>query len=106
MADHSRTGNSVAVTIYGRTYHLRGDGQSDHLSDLATRVDGTMREIAETTGTADTLKVAILAALNIADESVKGVAPAALGPDERQCLDRCLAIVDESLAAESALAEG
>ncbi len=97
MANHARTGNSVAVTIYGRTYHLRGDGRSEHLGDLAERVDRTMRDIAERTGTADTLKVAILAALNIADESSKGIAPATLGAEERACLDRCFELVDAAL---------
>jgi hypothetical protein len=50
------------VTIYGKTYHLRGDDPG-YLHELAREVDGRMREVAEATGTADTLNVAILAAL-------------------------------------------
>ena len=62
------TASSTPVSIYGRTYHLRGGGEDEYLSELAELVDGKMREVAELTGTADTLKVAILASLNIADE--------------------------------------
>ena len=43
------------VTIYGKTYHLRGDGDAGYLHELAQEVDRRMREVAETTGTADTL---------------------------------------------------
>jgi cell division protein ZapA len=60
------------VTICGRTYHLRGEGDPDYLHHLASMVDTKMRDIAESTGTADTLKVAILAALNLADDCVRG----------------------------------
>ncbi len=63
---------STPVTIFGRTYHLRGGGDPEYLSLLATRVDEKMREVARSTGTADTLKVAILAALNLADEALQG----------------------------------
>jgi len=105
MANHARTGNSVAVTIYGRTYHLRGDGRTERLGELAERVDRTMRDIADKTGTADTLKVAILAALNIADDAAKGIAPATLGTEERACLDRCIELVDAALV-EPGTADG
>jgi hypothetical protein len=60
---------STPVTIFGKTYHLRGDGDPDYLAELAAEVDKRMRAVAESTGTADTLKIAILAALNLADES-------------------------------------
>ncbi len=63
---------STPVTIFGRTYHLRGHGDPEYLSLLATRVDEKMREVARNTGTADTLKVAILAALNLADDGIQG----------------------------------
>lgn len=57
------------VSIFGRTYYLRGDGDTGYLAELAAEVDRKMREVAEASGTADTLKVAILAALNIADDN-------------------------------------
>ncbi len=97
MADATRIGSTVGVTIFGRTYHLRGDGQSDHLARIAGRVDRTMKEIAEQTGTADTLKVAILAALNIADEATRGPAGEDFSRETEECLDRCLQLVDTAL---------
>jgi cell division protein ZapA len=59
---------SVKVEIYNQTYNIRGDGNSDYIVQLAELVDRRMREIASATLTVDSLKVAILAALQIADE--------------------------------------
>lgn len=58
----------VQVEIFGQTYNLRGPGDTDYLRALAAHVDSRMREISEATRTADTLKLAVLTALNIADE--------------------------------------
>ncbi len=93
-------GQPTPVTIFGRSYQLRGDGDPDYLAELAGEVDRRMREVAETTRTADTLKVAILAALNIADDWLqarRGVGPAHTAEvDER--LARLAALLDEVLA--------
>jgi cell division protein ZapA len=59
---------TVPVEIFGQTYTLRGQGDGAYLRDLAAHVDAKMREISDSTRTADTLKIAILAALNITDE--------------------------------------
>ncbi len=56
------------VEIYGQTYNLRGDGEPTYIQELASFVDARMNKIADQTATVDSLKVAILAALNIADE--------------------------------------
>ena len=90
---------STPVTIFGRTYHLRGQGDPAYLANLAAEVDRRMKEVADATGTADTLKVAILAALNIADERLqagRALAPTLDGEDEAR-LDRMLALLDEVL---------
>lgn len=63
-----RPGASVPVTIFGQTYSLRSDEEPAYLEDLAALVDERMREIAERTRTADTAKIAVLAALNLADQ--------------------------------------
>jgi cell division protein ZapA len=90
--------DSTAVTIFGRTYHLRGDDDSAYLAELAARVDRKMKEIAEVTGTADTLKVAILAALNLADEcSEVRRTGASKGAGDR--LIRLVTLLDEALLA-------
>lgn len=62
----------VQVEIYGQVYNLRGEGEAQDIQDLAAYVDRKMREVSEATATVDSLKVAILAALNIADESRQG----------------------------------
>ena len=59
---------SIRVEIYNQTYSIRSDGDNDYIFSLAEYVDSKMREISSGTLTVDSLKVAILAALHIADE--------------------------------------
>lgn len=59
---------SIRVEIYNQTYNIRSDGDNEYIMRLAEYVDGKMREISSGTLTVDSLKVAILAALHIADE--------------------------------------
>jgi cell division protein ZapA len=58
----------VPVSIYGQTYSLRADDDPAYVEKLAEYVDGRIREVADRTRTADTGKLFILAALNIADD--------------------------------------
>ena len=57
----------VTVDIYDQAYHLSGPDISQ-VQRLADRVDSRMRAVASTGRTADSLRVAVLAALNLADE--------------------------------------
>jgi cell division protein ZapA len=60
---------TIRVEIYDQSYTIRADGgDPDYLKELADYVDQRMREIASGTLTVDSRKVAILAALYIADE--------------------------------------
>lgn len=59
--------DSIHVEIYDQGYNLRGT-DSDYIVKLAEYVDLKMRAVSEKTSTADSLRVAVLAALNIADE--------------------------------------
>src|SRR6266850_4132438 len=59
--------NSVRVEIYDQPYNLRGT-DPEYLFRLAEYVDTKMRVVAEQTSTVDSLRLAVLAALNIADE--------------------------------------
>jgi cell division protein ZapA len=61
-------GTTTAVEIFGSVYYVRGDNDSDSLRELASIVDRQMRQIAEKVATVDTAKIAILTALNLADE--------------------------------------
>jgi cell division protein ZapA len=56
------------VVIYNQTYNLRSDHDPAYIQDLAEYVDRRMNEIARATMTVDSLRVAILAALQIADD--------------------------------------
>jgi len=58
---------SVRVEIYDQSYNLRGS-DLEGIERLAEFVDSRMRLVAEHTSTIDSLRLAVLAALNIADE--------------------------------------
>jgi len=57
----------VAVEIYDQTYYLAGE-DTEHIRALAALVDARMRTVAAGGRTVDSLRVAVLAALNLADE--------------------------------------
>jgi cell division protein ZapA len=59
--------SSVRVEIFDQAYNLRGT-DPEYILKLAEYVDGKMRAVAEQTNTIDTVRLAVLAALNIADE--------------------------------------
>jgi cell division protein ZapA len=59
--------SNVRVDIYDQTYHLRGS-DTEYIMQLGEYVDNKMRLIAQQASTVDSLRVAVLAALNIADE--------------------------------------
>jgi|SRR5580658_5831305 cell division protein ZapA len=58
---------SVRVEIFDQGYNLRGS-DAEYILKLAEYVDAKMRAVAEQTHTVDTARLAVLAALNIADE--------------------------------------
>lgn len=57
----------IRVEIYDQVYNLRGV-DAEYVTKLAQFVDSKMRTVAEQTSTVDSLRLAVLAALNIADE--------------------------------------
>lgn len=59
---------TIRVEIYNQTYNIRSDGDTEYIIQLAEFVDSRMRDISSGTLTVDSLKVAILAALHVADE--------------------------------------
>jgi len=68
MADQAgKPTEYVTVEIYDQTYHLSGY-DARHIRELAARVDSKMRAVAAQGRTVDSLRVAVLAALNLADE--------------------------------------
>jgi cell division protein ZapA len=66
-AESRRPVEYVTVEIYDQLYHLSGQ-DPEHIRELAACVDAKMRAVAAHGKTADSLRVAVLAALNLADE--------------------------------------
>jgi len=60
--------NRVSVDIYGKTYTIRGDAPAEWITQVAGYVDQKMRDISGKHLYLDTTKIAVLAALNVADE--------------------------------------
>jgi cell division protein ZapA len=59
---------SIKVQIFGQTFSIQGDLEEAYVQKLAAYVNQKMSAIAEMTPTVDTQKIAVMAALAIADE--------------------------------------
>ena len=88
----------VKVQIYGQTYSIQGDLDARYVQDLAKYVDSKMQAIASATGTVDTQKIAVLAALAITDE-LHSMRNERTDHDEllREQAERCLTLVERAL---------
>ena len=88
----------MKVQIYDQTHNVAGDLDPVYVEQLAQHVDTTMRQIARATGTIDSSKVALYAALAIADELFT---LRQSREDSRQSLrdqaQRCLNLVERAL---------
>ncbi len=63
---------SIRVTIYDQVYHLKSPAADRaHMEEVASYVDNRMAAIASRTQTVDSIRVAVLAALHIADELLR-----------------------------------
>jgi cell division protein ZapA len=89
---------TVKIEIYNQTYNVNADGNEEYLKELAAYVDGQMRSVAEATRMVDSLKVAVLAALNIADESftLRKRQHEIEGP-LRNRVEKCVSMVEKAL---------
>ena len=90
--------NRVKVEIYGQTYNLGGDLDEVYVQKLARYVDEKMRAVAEATQTVDSVRVAVLAAMAVADELHSQEKPA-VPRDEalRERAQQCLTILERAL---------
>lgn len=59
------------VEIFGERYTLRADAEPEHIQRVAQYVDGKFSEVAKSSPTLSTGKMAILTSLNIADELIQ-----------------------------------
>ncbi len=92
----------MKIEIYDQVYNVSADQDEAYLKELANFVDGKMRAVAEATHTVDSLRVAILAALNIADEyfTVRRRQEEVEGP-LRKRVERCVSLVEKALERSS-----
>lgn len=58
---------TVQVTIFHQTYTLRTSGDEEEVQQLADSVDRLMSAIAARSASADSLRIAVLACLHLAD---------------------------------------
>jgi len=61
----------VEIKVFGQTYTVKTDAEEDHIQEVARYVNEKMEEVLKKTKSVSTLNVAILTALNIADDLLK-----------------------------------
>ena len=61
----------VEIKVFGQTFSVKTDAEEDHLQAVAQYVNEKMEEVLKNTRSVSTLNVAILTALNIADDLLK-----------------------------------
>lgn len=98
------TTEHVTVRIYGESYPLRTEESASRLEELARHVDARMREVAATGKVVVTTKIAVLAALHIADELFRQreASATAVGfPDAERRIAAIVQIIDRALSPPS-----
>lgn len=88
----------MKLEIYGQIYNLNVQENEEYLKELATYVDAKMQAVSEAAHTIDSVKVAVLAALNIADELFLARARETeiRGP-LRKRVEKCVSLVERAI---------
>lgn len=88
----------MKVEIFEQSYNLQAEGDEAYLRNVAAFVDEKMRAVTESTRQVDSTRVAVLAALNIADElcTLRKHQQEIEGP-LRQHVQRCVRLVEKTL---------
>ena len=90
--------NRVKVEIFGQSYTMSGDLDESYVQKLARFVDEKMRAVSEATQTVDSVRVAVLAAMAIADELHSRQQDAGHRDDAlRERAQQCLTILESAL---------
>ncbi len=99
------TARVVTVEIHGQRYPVRSDLDQAYIAELAAYVDQKMRLAADELSSADSLRIAVIAALNLADELYRARADGAGA--EGHVLERTAALerlVDAVLSGQQRIA--
>jgi cell division protein ZapA len=96
--------NKVKITIYGNTYNIQGDASPQYIKELAEYVNSKMEDVAGNIASGNIVQIAILAALNIADEyfQVKDAKPASTASTGalEQKTKALISLLDEGLIGD------
>jgi cell division protein ZapA len=84
MADKADKPSLVHVEIFGQTYAVRAGTEPGYVEQLAAFVDEKMRDTSRASGAVDSVRIAVLAALNISDEYFRLRAESHPGGDSLQ----------------------
>ena len=93
--------NVTTVQIFGREYKIKGYADKEYIQEMARYVDGQMKELANNSSLPSQERLAILAALNIADELFQEQKKNSetFSSVEQRAADM-IALLDQSLLAE------
>ena len=94
----------MTVEIFGERYTIRGDAEEGHISEVAKLVDGRIRELSESCGPIGKSRLAILTAINLADELLQIKSSRRSDTDEEEELLRrtrqLILLLDEGLTGD------
>lgn len=93
--------NATTVEIFGREYRIKGVADEGYIQSVAKYVDEKMREVSKGTSLPSQDRLAILAALNIADELFQQRQESTDGfTNIERKAESILSLLDDSLSAE------
>lgn len=93
--------SKVRVNILGQTYNIKGDAAPEYIMQLADYVNEKVEEVSSNIGGANSLQVAILVSLNIADEyfQMKKIGTGIEGAIEEKARE-IISLLDEGLIGD------
>jgi len=93
--------SKVKVTIMGQTYNIKGDASPEYIMQLVDYVNEKIKEVTGSMANASSLQIAILAALNIADEffQLKSINSGIEGAIEEKAKE-LISLLDEGLIGD------
>lgn len=102
----SESVSRAKVELLGRKYTLRGDVDTEYMASLARYVDEKLKELKEIAPETDNTRLALLVALNLADElhRAKSGAPSLPSEDEqkvREKTEQLIRMLEEGIIGSS-----
>lgn len=92
----------TTVEIFGREYKIKGVADEAYILEVAKFVDEKMREVAQGTSLPSQDRIAILAALNIADQMFQQQRKMSDGfTDIERKTETLISLLDENLQTEA-----